>query len=96
MYTSKKHTSNTCAWQRANPDQSGSSINYNIIIILLIVNIYPTRLGNILDLILTNCPEKVSNVSCVPAIRINLFSDHNLLFYDIDLHTKSSSCVLRF
>ncbi len=27
MYTSKKHTSNTCAWQRANPDQSGSSIN---------------------------------------------------------------------
>ncbi len=52
------------------------------------INIYPTRLGNILDLILTNCPEKVSNVSCVPAIRMNLFSDHNLLFYDIDLHIQ--------
>ncbi len=59
------------------------------------VNIYPTRLSNILDLILTNCPEKVSNVSCLPAIRMNLFSDHNLLFYDIDLHTRSSSCDTR-
>ncbi len=37
MYTSKKHTSSACAWQHANPDQSGSSINYNIIIILLIL-----------------------------------------------------------
>ena len=27
MYTNKKHTSNTCARQRANPDQSGSSLN---------------------------------------------------------------------
>ena len=27
MYTSKKHTSNTCAWQCTNPDQPGSSIN---------------------------------------------------------------------
>jgi hypothetical protein len=55
------------------------------------VNPYPTRLNNILDLILTNSPECVIDVSCISPQSMDLFSDHNLLFFDFNLFAKLSS-----
>ena len=45
------------------------------------VNMYPTRLNNILDLILTNTSENIGSLSCVSAKSLNLSSDHVLQFY---------------
>ena len=55
------------------------------------VNPYPTRLNNILDLILTNTPECVIDVSCISPQSMDLFSDQNLLFFDFNLFAKLSS-----
>ena len=54
------------------------------------VNMYPTRQNNILDLVLTNAPENILNLSCVSAKTMDLSSDHNLMFFDILLHIKST------
>ena len=51
---------------------------------------YPTRQNNILDLVLTNAPENIVNLSCVSAKTMDLSSDHNLMFFDILLHIKST------
>ena len=45
------------------------------------VNPFPTRKNNILDLILTNTPEAVTEMSCMSSKSIDIFSDHNLLFF---------------
>lgn len=45
------------------------------------INIFPTRSNNILDLVLTTCPEDICNLSCIQPKTMDLFSDHNLLFF---------------
>ena len=55
------------------------------------VNPYPTSLNNILDLILTNTPECVIDVSCISPQSMDLFSDHNRVFFDFNLFAKLSS-----
>ena len=37
------------------------------------MNMFPTRLNNILDLVFTNSPEIVTNLSCVPRRTMGLF-----------------------
>ena len=54
------------------------------------VNMYPTRNNNILDLVQTTAPENLVNLSCVPAKTMDLSSDHNLTFFDVLLHIKST------
>ena len=51
---------------------------------------YPTRLNNILDLILTNTSENIGSLSCVSAKSLNLSSDHRLMFFNFMLHLKMS------
>ncbi|XP_028417866.1 uncharacterized protein LOC114542544 [Dendronephthya gigantea] len=53
-------------------------------------NTHPMRLANILDLIITNCPETISDISCISPIDMDMFSDHKLLFFDFCLHTKAT------
>ena len=52
--------------------------------------IFQTRLNNILDLVLTNCPECVGDLSCISPTSVNMFSDHNLLPFDFQVHAKLS------
>ena len=59
------------------------------------MNMFPTRSRNILDLILTNAPESVDDVSCVAPNSWDLSSDHNLLLFDFKYHVKQSSRDLR-
>ena len=56
---------------------------------------YLTRFRNILDLILTNAPESIDDVSCVAPNSWDLSSDHNLLLFDFKFHVKQSSRDLR-
>ena len=55
------------------------------------MNMHPTRARNILDLILTNSPESIADVSCLSPKSVDLSSDHNLLLFDFNVHTKLSS-----
>ena len=48
-------------------------------------------MNNILDLIFTNSPESVSNVSCLSPNTVDLFTDHNLLFFEFQLHLRACS-----
>ena len=59
------------------------------------MNMYPTRSRKILDLILTNAPESIDDVSCVAPNSWDLSSDHNLLLFDFKYHVKQSSRDLR-
>ena len=59
------------------------------------MNMHPTRFVNILDLILTNVPESITDVSCVASELWDLSSDHNLLIFDFKVHVKQSYCNLR-
>jgi hypothetical protein len=52
------------------------------------VNIYPTRVNNILDLVLTTTPDNIVNLSCVAADTVHLSSDHHLMFFDFLLQVK--------
>ncbi|XP_028414165.1 uncharacterized protein LOC114537227 [Dendronephthya gigantea] len=56
------------------------------------VNLFPTRMNNLIDLIFTKCPETVSDISKVAARELNLFSDHDLVFFDICLNPRSLFC----
>lgn len=56
---------------------------------------FPTRLDNILDLILTSAPEKIVNIACAPAKLLDISTDHNLIFFDLVLRAKSSTCEKR-
>jgi hypothetical protein len=49
---------------------------------------YPTRVNNILDLVLTTTPDNIVNMSCVSANKMDLSSDHHLMFFDFLLHVK--------
>ena len=55
------------------------------------MNMYPTRYDNILDLIFTNSHEVVTDVLCASPKTIGIFSDHSLLFFDLELCTMSSA-----
>ena len=59
------------------------------------VNPFPTRKNNILDLILTNTPETVTEVSCMSSKSMDIFSNHNLLFFEYNVSAKSKSCATR-
>ena len=59
------------------------------------VNPFPTRNNNILDLILTNAPEAVTEVSCISSKSMDIFSDHNLLFFEYNVWEKSTFCTTR-
>lgn len=77
---------------------SGSSVEFRDLIydfFLEQVNPYPTRLNNILDLILTNIPESVTDMSCISPKSMDVFSDHNLLFFEFNVFVKLSSCDTR-
>ena len=52
------------------------------------VNMYPTRVNNILDLVLTTTPDNIVNMLCVSANTMDLSSDHHLMFFDFLLHVK--------
>jgi hypothetical protein len=52
------------------------------------VNIYSTRVNNILDLVLTTTPDNIVNLSCVAANKVHLSSDHHLMFFDFLLKVK--------
>ena len=54
------------------------------------VKIFHTRLNNILDLVLTNSPECVGDLCCISPTSVNMFSDHNLLRFDFQVHAKLS------
>ena len=54
------------------------------------VNISHTRLNNILDLVVTNSPECVGDLSCISPTSVNTISDHNLLPFDFQVHAKLS------
>ena len=56
-------------------------------------NLHPTRFNNILDLVFTNSPESVSNISCVPPETMGIHTDHCLLFYDFSMHVNSSGAT---
>ena len=55
------------------------------------INIHPTRSRNILDLILTNAPESVAEVSCVAPKSWDISSDHNMSLFDFKVHVRQSS-----
>ena len=59
------------------------------------VNPFPTRKNNILDLIFTNTPEAVTDVACISSTSMDIFSDHNLLFFEYNVSAKLSSCDTR-
>ena len=46
------------------------------------INMHPTRMNNILDIVLTSSPEDICDLSCVQPKTVGLFSDHSLLFFD--------------
>ena len=52
------------------------------------VNMHPTRINSILDLVLSTTPEDVINLSCLEPSTMNLSSDHKLLFFDLKLCIK--------
>ena len=54
------------------------------------VKVFQTRLNNILDLILTNSPECVIDLSCISPTSVDMFSDHNLLLFNFHVHPKLS------
>ena len=55
------------------------------------INLHPTRSRNILDLILTNAPESVAEVSRVAPKSWDISSDHNMLLFDFKVHVRQSS-----
>ena len=55
------------------------------------VNSFPRRLNNILDLIFTKTPECVSDLSCILPSSVDIFTDHNLLFFDFKVYVTLSS-----
>ncbi len=59
------------------------------------VNMYPTRLNHILDLVLTSAPEYIDKLSCIPPSTMGIFTDHHLMFFDLQLHVKSTGCDKR-
>ena len=59
------------------------------------LNMHPTRLNNILDLVLSSSPEIVSNLTCIQPETMDIFSDHSLLFFDLTIHTKLFACDSR-
>ena len=54
------------------------------------VHMYPTRLNHILDLVLTPAPEHISNLSTISPSTMGIFTDHHLMFFDLQLHVKST------
>ena len=50
---------------------------------LLQINPFPTRKGNILDLIITNEPDRITNIEPLSPAQAGLFTDHDLLEFDI-------------
>ena len=54
------------------------------------INTWPTKLNNILDLVLTTTPENIVNLSCISPATMDISSDHHLLFFDILLNLKSN------
>ena len=56
---------------------------------------FPTRLDNILDLILTTTLEKIINIACIPAKTLDISTDHDLIFFDLVLRAKLFSCEKR-
>ena len=55
------------------------------------VHVYPTRLNHILDLVLTSAPEHISNFSTISPSTMSIFTDHHLMFFDLQLHVKSTA-----
>ena len=47
-------------------------------------------INNIRDLILTNIPECVIDLSCTSPTSVDMFSDHKLLFFYFQVHAKLS------
>ena len=87
-------------WNRDNASQtlSSSYIQFRDLIqdfFLEQVNPFLTRSKNILDLILTNIPESVTDISCLLPKSMDLFSGHNLLFFEFKVFAKLSSSDTR-
>ena len=56
--------------------------------VLCQVNMHLTRLNHILDLVLSTMPEDITNLSCLAPSTMNISSDHNLLFFNLQLRSK--------
>ena len=52
------------------------------------VNMHPTRLNHILDIVLSTTPEDITDLSCLAPSTMNISSDHNLLFFNLQLRSK--------
>jgi hypothetical protein len=83
-------------WNCGNASQnlSSSSVEFRDLVydfFLEQVNPCPTRLNNILDLILTNTPESVTDISCLSPESMDICSDNNLLFFEFKVFVKLSS-----
>ena len=84
-------------WNCGNASQnlSSTSVEFRDLVydfFLEKVNPCPTRLNNILDLILTNTPESVTDISCLSPESMDICSDNNnLLFFEFKVFVKLSS-----